>query len=94
MKPLPAQNSMVTRVADSAIPSIPSVLSTPVASYSSSNRRAANGSVQRAYPWLLFASSSSAISTIPTAPSTIFCRAAMMAPACCLCSIAPAISGA
>ena len=42
--------------------------------------------------WLLFASSSSAISTIPTAPSTIFCRAAMMAPACWRRSIADAIS--
>ena len=43
---------------------------------------------------LLRASRSSAISTMPTAPSTIFWRAAMMAPACCRCSIAWAISGA
>jgi len=34
------------------------------------------------------------ISTIPTAPSTIFCRAAMIALACCRRSIAFAISGA
>jgi hypothetical protein len=42
----------------------------------------------------LAASISSAISTMPTAPSTIFCRAAMTAPACWRCSIAAAISGA
>lgn len=56
MKPLPAQNSKIIRVTDSAMPSLPTVLSTPAASYSSSNRRAANGSAQRVYPWLLFAS--------------------------------------
>ena len=37
---------------------------------------------------------SSAIWTMPTAPSTIRCRAAMIAPACWRCSIACAISGA
>ena len=36
----------------------------------------------------------SAISTMPTAPSTMRWRAAMIAPACCRCSIAAAISGA
>lgn len=42
----------------------------------------------------LLNSFSSAISTIPTAPSTINVRAATMAPACCHWSIAEAISGA
>ena len=37
---------------------------------------------------------SSAISTMPTAPSTIILRASMMAEACCRCSMAAAISGA
>ena len=39
-------------------------------------------------------SRSRAISTMPTAPSTIRWRAAMIAPACCRCSMAAAISGA
>ncbi|MEY3897547.1 MAG: hypothetical protein RLZZ214_3068, partial [Verrucomicrobiota bacterium] len=56
MKPLPAQNSNLVRVIDSAMPSLPTVLPTPTTSYSSSNRRTAHGSVQRVYPWLLFAS--------------------------------------
>jgi len=43
---------------------------------------------------LFFDRCSRAICTMPTAPSTISDRAAMMAPACCRCSIAWAISGA
>jgi hypothetical protein len=56
MKPLPAQNSVVTRVADSAMPSIPTVLPAPPVSYSTANRRATACSAQRVYPWLLFMS--------------------------------------
>lgn len=50
---------------DSGMPSIPSSLTPPVSSYSKSNRRASTTSpVQRAYPWLLFAS---------TAVAAVFC---------------------
>lgn len=38
------------------MPSIPSALTTPPAAYSTANRRAAACSMQRAYPWLLCAS--------------------------------------
>ncbi len=56
MKPLPAQNSAVPKEADSAMPSLPTALATPVASYSTANRRLSTCSVQRSYPWLLFTS--------------------------------------
>jgi hypothetical protein len=56
MKPLPAQTPSVIRSTDSAMPSLPEVLaSTPVA-YSASNRRVSSCATQRAYPWLLVAS--------------------------------------
>jgi hypothetical protein len=64
MKPLPAQNSVVTRVTDSVMPSIPTVLPAPPASYSTTNRRIAACSAQRVYPWLLFVS---------TAVAGVFC---------------------
>ena len=47
-----------------AMPSLPSALATPVASYSTANRRASANPAHRAYPWLLFAS---------TAIAGIFC---------------------
>ena len=53
MKPLPAQSSAMPKAADSAMPSLPTVLATPVASYSTANRRTSTCSVQRTYPWLL-----------------------------------------
>ncbi|MES2440103.1 MAG: hypothetical protein V4584_13625 [Verrucomicrobiota bacterium] len=56
MKPLPAQNSNVVKATDSAMPSIPSPLANPTASYSTSNRRTATCPTQRVYPWLLFTS--------------------------------------
>ncbi len=58
MKPLPAQTSSVLKASDSAMPSIPTTLATPTASYSTSNRRAPSCPVQRVYPWLLFGSTS------------------------------------
>lgn len=64
MKPLPAQNSSVIKTADSAIPSLPTALTIPAASYSKTNRRAGVCSAQRAYPWLLFTS---------TAVAAVFC---------------------
>lgn len=57
MKPLPAQTSNVIKATDRGMPSLPSALTPVVTSYSTSNRRASSGpAVQRAYPWLLFAS--------------------------------------
>ena len=44
--------------------------------------------------WVLFDRCSSAISTMPTAPSTMRARAATIAPACWRRSMAAAISGA
>ncbi len=41
-----------------------------------------------------FSRAASAISTMPTAPSTIIFLASMTADACCRCSITAAISGA
>jgi hypothetical protein len=64
MKPLPAQNSDITKTADRAMPSLPSALTVAPASYSTSNRRASNCPSQRVYPFLLFAS---------TAAAGIFC---------------------
>ena len=64
MKPLPAQNSNVIKVGDSAMPSLPTALTTPQAAYSTSNRRATTCPVQRIYPWLLFMS---------TAIAALFC---------------------
>lgn len=56
MNPLPALNSPVTRMPDSAMPHLPASLAVPVSTYSKSNRRATVCTTQRAYPWLLAAS--------------------------------------
>ncbi|MES2657467.1 MAG: hypothetical protein V4689_02555 [Verrucomicrobiota bacterium] len=56
MKPLPAQTPVVIKPTDSAMPSLPAALANPTPSYSTANRRASTCSAQRAYPWLLFAS--------------------------------------
>ncbi|MEO5913019.1 MAG: hypothetical protein ABIS50_02220 [Luteolibacter sp.] len=57
MKPLPAQTPVVIKPTDSAMPSLPSALPNPAPSYSKANRRASSSCpTQRAYPWLLFAS--------------------------------------
>ncbi len=56
MKPLPAQNPGMFKATDPAMPVLPPVLAAPVASYSTSNRRASPLAGQRLYPWLLFAS--------------------------------------
>jgi hypothetical protein len=58
MNPLPAQSETKDAPHEPEIPSIPSVLSTPAASYSKTNRRASNCLAQRAYPWLFFTSTS------------------------------------
>ncbi len=48
---------MVIKPTDSAMPSLPAASASPPVSYSVSNRRASNNcAVQRAYPWLLIAS--------------------------------------
>lgn len=64
MKPLPAQNPLVFKANEMEMPALPSVLATPVPSYSTSNRRASPLAGQRLYPWLLFAS---------TALAGVFC---------------------
>lgn len=56
MKPLPAQTPTVIKPTDSSMPSLPAALANPAPSYSTANRRASTGANQRAYPWLLFAS--------------------------------------
>jgi hypothetical protein len=56
MKPLPAQTPGVFKANDPAMPTLPSVLAAPTASYSTSNRRASALPGQRVYPWLLAAS--------------------------------------
>lgn len=56
MKPLPAQDSGIFQVPDSAIQSLASALASAAASYSTSNRRASTTRVTRVYPWLLVAS--------------------------------------
>ncbi len=58
MKPLPAQTpAIVIKPTDSAMPSLPAASASPPPSYSISNRRASSScAVQRAYPWLLIAS--------------------------------------
>jgi hypothetical protein len=62
MKPLPAQISPIGSAG--AMPALPAALAPATASYSTSNRRASTCSVQRAYPWLLCAS---------TALAAVFC---------------------
>lgn len=56
MKPLPAQTVSIVKTADRAMPSLPSVLTVPSTAYSTSNRRTSACPTQRAYPFLLFAS--------------------------------------
>jgi hypothetical protein len=56
MKPLPAQKASGGSASREAIPSLPTVLATPAASYSTANRRTSTCAVQRVYPWLLSAS--------------------------------------
>jgi len=46
---------------DEAIPSLPSALAAPAGSFSKTNRRTASSPVQRAYPWLLSASTLAAV---------------------------------
>jgi hypothetical protein len=58
MKPLPAQTSVVSKSNESAMPSLPAALATPPVAYSKTNRRVSTPTSQRAYPWLLFASTS------------------------------------
>ena len=58
MKPLPAQTPVVIKSNDSAMPSLPAPLATPPVVYSKANRRVSTSISQRAYPWLLFASTS------------------------------------
>lgn len=56
MKPLPAQYVAEIPVPDPTLPSHPTPLPTPMASYSSANRRSSATTAQKAYPWLLGAS--------------------------------------
>ena len=64
MKPLPAQKAAGGRISNEAIPSLPAVLAPTPGPYSTTNRRASTCPVQRAYPWMLFAS---------TAIAALFC---------------------
>lgn len=58
MKPLPAQTASGAKTATEPMPSLPSALTAASGSgkYSTANRRASGGAAQRAYPWLLCAS--------------------------------------
>lgn len=58
MKPLPAQNPVVIKANDSAMPSLPAALANPAGTYSKANRRVSITTAQRIYPWMLFASTS------------------------------------
>lgn len=65
MKPLPAHRDSTGRPAGEGIPSLPTALASSTGSYSAANRRASAACpAQRAYPWLLFAS---------TAVAALFC---------------------
>jgi hypothetical protein len=64
MNPLPAHRATAGRPDGEIMPSLPTVLPPSSAAYSSANRRAAACPAQRAYPWLLFAS---------TAVAALFC---------------------
>lgn len=78
MKPLPAQLAAGGRTSGGAIPSLPTALATPPGQYSKANRRASANPGQRAYPWLLSAS---------TALAAVFCLLYITKPV-----IAPATS--
>jgi len=56
MKPLPAQLAAGGKTSGEAIPSLPTALAAPPSQFSKSNRRATSNPSQRAYPWLLSAS--------------------------------------
>lgn len=56
MKPLPAQKATGARTPGDSMPSLPTGLATPPASFSKANRRASTNPAHRAYPWLLAAS--------------------------------------
>lgn len=60
MKPLPSPKPGDGRTASESMPSLPSALPPQVGSYSKSNRRVSSSSAQRAYPWLLLASTTAA----------------------------------
>jgi len=65
MKPLPAHRNAIGKPDGEAMPSLPTVLAPASAAYSAANRRApASCGAQRAYPWLLLAS---------TAVAALFC---------------------
>lgn len=57
MKPLPAQQPAASgKIPGEVIPSLPSALANPAGEFSKTNRRTSTCPVQRAYPWLLAAS--------------------------------------
>lgn len=65
MNPLPAQRSSAGKPDGGGMPSLPTALPPSSGDYSTTNRRAISGcAAQRAYPWLLFAS---------TAVAALFC---------------------
>lgn len=65
MNPLPSQRQSAAKPDGGGMPSLPTVLSPSSGDYSASNRRSAPACpAQRAYPWLLFAS---------TAVAALFC---------------------
>lgn len=65
MKPLPAQQATEAKAPSELIPSLPGPLATPPSGhYSTANRRATTCGAQRAYPWLLSAT---------TATAALFC---------------------
>ena len=64
MNPLPAQLAAGGKPSGEAIPSLPTAIATPPGQYSKANRRASANPGQRAYPWLLSAS---------TAVAAVFC---------------------
>ncbi|MCB1129715.1 MAG: hypothetical protein KDN05_01205 [Verrucomicrobiae bacterium] len=60
MKPLPSPKSAEVRAAAEKMPSLPTALPAPTGSYSKANRRVGASPGQRAYPWLLLASTATA----------------------------------
>ena len=64
MKPLPAQHATEVKTAGESIPSLPGPLASSAGNFSTANRRANSCAAQRAYPWLLSAS---------TATAALFC---------------------
>lgn len=61
MKPLPAQKAAGLRTTNEDMPSLPTPLAAPSGSFSKTNRRTVSSPVQRAYPWLLSASTLAAV---------------------------------